>query len=144
MWIKLGIHKTTKHSQLKGGKRRAGTFLPAIKEVPRIKLQSWRERLRTTGRPAFGGQNLRSSRAWSRGRLTAPEQIVKARDRKSRLSIMPSCRCCETKLIHIRKRNKKIKSGFRIVPELGQFFAFVFKHKISTSRTFFLNNELME
>ena len=139
MWIKLGIHKTTKHSQLKGGKRRAGTFLPAIKEVPRIKLQSWRERLRTTGRPAFGGQNLRSSRAWSRGRLTAPEQIVKARDRKSRLSIMPSCRCCETKLIHIRKRNKKnrIRIPDRTVPELGQFFAFVFKHKISTAVHFF-------
>ena len=137
MWIKLGIHKTTKHSQLKGGKRRAGTFLPAIKEVPRIKLQSWRERLRTTGRPAFGGQNLRSSRAWSRGRLTAPEQIVKARDRKSRLSIMPSCRCCETKLIHIRKRNKKIKSGFRIVPELGQFFAFVIKHIFQQPYIFF-------
>ena len=118
MWIKLGIHKTTKHSQLKGGKRRAGTFLPAIKEVPRIKLQSWRERLRTTGRPAFGGQNLRSSRAWSQGRLTAPEQIVKARDRKSRLSIMPSCRCCETKLIHIRKRNKK-KSN----PDSGSYLS---------------------
>ncbi len=56
-------HNTTKHSQQneKNERDEMTAILPAMNEVPRIKLQSWRERLRTAGRQLFAGQNPSSS-----------------------------------------------------------------------------------